>query len=210
MPVPEGDQVLVPAGRVLVGERDDEREEEDPASPEPSPAEPKKLPSPDEILAELPGAAPAPEGPLLRTFDGVRTVLPAHGLAFDDLSGRAESIKRHHHERLEKLRTASADLGRGTPLDVARANALVESTEASLPALQGAIEHSALRIATLAGRTPRATLALLAEAAPGQPTLARLVLDRPQAILDDLPPSQAPALPDVALPKGWLQRLLRR
>ncbi len=51
---------------------------------------------------------------LMKTFDGVRTVLPAHGLEFGDLSGRAEDIKRHHHERLEKLRTASADLGRGT------------------------------------------------------------------------------------------------
>ena len=40
------------------------------------------------------------------------------------------------------------------------------STEVSLPALQGAIERNALRIATLAGRTPRATLALLAEAKP--------------------------------------------
>ena len=43
---------------------------------------------------------------LMKTFDGVRTVLPAHGLEFGDLSGRAEDIKRHHHERLEKLRTA--------------------------------------------------------------------------------------------------------
>jgi glyoxylase-like metal-dependent hydrolase (beta-lactamase superfamily II) len=51
---------------------------------------------------------------LMKTFDGVRTVLPAHGLEFGDLSGRAEDIKRHHHERLEKLRTASGDLGRGT------------------------------------------------------------------------------------------------
>ena len=37
-----------------------------------------------------------------------------HGLEFDDLSGRAEAIKRHHHERLDKLRTASGEIGRGT------------------------------------------------------------------------------------------------
>ncbi|WP_298833722.1 efflux transporter outer membrane subunit [uncultured Piscinibacter sp.] len=66
----------------------------------------------------------------------------------------------------QRIVRARADLGRGTPLDVARANALVESTEASLPALQGAIERTALRIATLAGRAPRATLALLSEAKP--------------------------------------------
>jgi glyoxylase-like metal-dependent hydrolase (beta-lactamase superfamily II) len=51
---------------------------------------------------------------LMQTFDGVRTVLPAHGLEFADLSRRAEDIKRHHLERLEKLRTASGGLGRGT------------------------------------------------------------------------------------------------
>jgi hypothetical protein len=50
----------------------------------------------------------------------------------------------------------------------------------------------------------------VAERLVGAEEARRLVLDRPQAILDDLPPSQAPALPDVALPKGWLQRLLRR
>ena len=51
---------------------------------------------------------------LMKTFDDVRMVLPAHGLEFADLSGRAEAIKRHHHERLDKLRTASGELGRGT------------------------------------------------------------------------------------------------
>jgi glyoxylase-like metal-dependent hydrolase (beta-lactamase superfamily II) len=50
----------------------------------------------------------------MTTFDGVRTVLPAHGLEFVDLSGRAEAIKRHHHERLDKLRTASGEIGSGT------------------------------------------------------------------------------------------------
>jgi glyoxylase-like metal-dependent hydrolase (beta-lactamase superfamily II) len=51
---------------------------------------------------------------LMKTFDDVRLVLPAHGLEFDDLSGRAEAIERHHHERLEKLRTASGEIGSGT------------------------------------------------------------------------------------------------
>ena len=89
----------------------------------------------------------------------------------------------------QRIVKARADLGRGTPLDVARANALVESTEASLPALQGAIERSALRIATLAGRTPRATLALLAEAKP----------------LPSLPATSAESLA-VGSPAGLLER----
>lgn len=39
-------------------------------------------------------------------------VLPAHGHPFDDLAGRAKAIAEHHVERLERLRTASAELGR--------------------------------------------------------------------------------------------------
>ncbi len=50
----------------------------------------------------------------MKTFDGVRTVLPAHGLEFADLAGRATAIERHHHERLDKLRAASGELGSGT------------------------------------------------------------------------------------------------
>jgi glyoxylase-like metal-dependent hydrolase (beta-lactamase superfamily II) len=46
--------------------------------------------------------------------DAVTTVLPAHGHPFADLVGRAESIKEHHAERLEKLRTVSAALGPST------------------------------------------------------------------------------------------------
>lgn len=53
----------------------------------------------------------------MSTFSGVRTVLPAHGLEFVDLAGRAQSIKEHHHERLETLRQASGRLGPGTVSD---------------------------------------------------------------------------------------------
>jgi glyoxylase-like metal-dependent hydrolase (beta-lactamase superfamily II) len=41
----------------------------------------------------------------------VATVLPAHGHPFTDLSGRVEAIKRHHRERLDKLREVAAALG---------------------------------------------------------------------------------------------------
>ena len=53
----------------------------------------------------------------MQTFDGVGTVLPAHGLEFDDLKGRAESIKTHHHERLDTLRTAGENMARGSVED---------------------------------------------------------------------------------------------
>ena len=42
---------------------------------------------------------------------GVKQVLPAHGHPFQDLRQRAEAIKRHHHERLEKLHEIGRELG---------------------------------------------------------------------------------------------------
>ncbi|MDQ1445021.1 MAG: hypothetical protein QOI20_1485 [Acidimicrobiaceae bacterium] len=44
----------------------------------------------------------------------VRLVLPAHGHPFTDLVGRVESIKHHHAERLDKLRSLSIALGPAT------------------------------------------------------------------------------------------------
>lgn len=45
-------------------------------------------------------------------IQGVELALPAHGHPFDDLAGRCEAIKRHHDERLQKVRDISRDLGR--------------------------------------------------------------------------------------------------
>jgi outer membrane protein, multidrug efflux system len=97
-------------------------------------------------------------------------------------------VNQRESQRIVRSR---AELGRGTPLDLARANALVETTEATIPALQGAIERSALRIATLAGRNPRATLVLLAEAKPlpSLPTVnaEALAAGTPQGLLERRP-----------------------
>jgi glyoxylase-like metal-dependent hydrolase (beta-lactamase superfamily II) len=41
----------------------------------------------------------------------VRLALPAHGHPFTDLAGRAEAIKRHHHERLERLKAIGREIG---------------------------------------------------------------------------------------------------
>jgi glyoxylase-like metal-dependent hydrolase (beta-lactamase superfamily II) len=45
-------------------------------------------------------------------IQGVELVLPAHGHPFDDLAGRCAAIKRHHDERLEKVKAISRALGR--------------------------------------------------------------------------------------------------
>ncbi len=59
--------------------------------------------------------------PLLSFFDSldragelsdVSQVLPAHGHPFQDLAERCAAIKRHHHERLEKLCDISREFGR--------------------------------------------------------------------------------------------------
>jgi len=61
------------------------------------------------------------EDPLLSFFysldrvgeiSGIKTALPAHGHPFSDLSKRTEEIKRHHFERLDRIREISRDFGR--------------------------------------------------------------------------------------------------
>ena len=50
----------------------------------------------------------------------VTNVLPAHGHPFTDLAGRVDHIKRHHDERLAKLRDASDRLGEASVQDYMR------------------------------------------------------------------------------------------
>lgn len=93
----------------------------------------------------------------------------------------------------ESLRITEArlDAGRGTQLDLARARSLVASTEASLPALQTAVELTVFRLATLTARPPRALLAELGRPAPlpGLPVtdLAALPLGTPEQLLQRRP-----------------------
>lgn len=47
-------------------------------------------------------------------IEGVARVLPAHGHPFDDLSGRAKAIRRHHEHRLNIIRNAAEELRSGT------------------------------------------------------------------------------------------------
>jgi glyoxylase-like metal-dependent hydrolase (beta-lactamase superfamily II) len=47
-------------------------------------------------------------------ISGVERVLPAHGHPFTDLRARTEAIKRHHFERLEKLKDISREIGPAT------------------------------------------------------------------------------------------------
>ena len=84
---------------------------------------------------------------------------------------------------------ARVDNGRSTQLDLTRAQGLVASTEAAVPALQTAIERSIFRLATLTAQSPRTLLAELATPAP----------------LPALPVTDLAALP-AGTPEQWLQR----
>jgi glyoxylase-like metal-dependent hydrolase (beta-lactamase superfamily II) len=48
---------------------------------------------------------------LVASTPDVESVLPAHGHPFNDLAERADAIKKHHFERLDKLRKIGAELG---------------------------------------------------------------------------------------------------
>jgi len=71
------------------------------------------------ITPHISGVSPNPD-PLQAFFDSldqvaaiseVKHVLPAHGHPFGDLAGRVEAIKRHHRERLERIRQIGRELG---------------------------------------------------------------------------------------------------
>ena len=88
-----------------------------------------------------------------------------------------------------RLTTVRLDAGRGTRFDVARAQSLHDSTEATLPLLQAAIDRAAYRLATLTAQPPRVVAGLVAK------------------------PELLPILPVTdlsALPLGTPEQLLRR
>ncbi len=88
-----------------------------------------------------------------------------------------------------RITQARVDVGRGTQLDLARANTLVATTEAALPLLQSGIERSVFALATLAAQSPRDLLGRLSSATP----------------LPGLPVTDLSALP-LGTPAQWLMR----
>ena len=86
-----------------------------------------------------------------------------------------------------RLTTVRLDAGRGTRFDVARAQSQQDSTEATLPLLQAAIDRAALRLATLTAQPPRVVAGLVArpEPLPSLPVtdLSALPLGTPELLL---------------------------
>ena len=53
-------------------------------------------------------------------IEDVEQVLPAHGHPFHDLRARCEAIKRHHDERLDKVKSIGRELGSASVQDFSR------------------------------------------------------------------------------------------
>jgi multidrug efflux system outer membrane protein len=81
---------------------------------------------------------------------------------------RLEVARRNAVNQEESLRITQARLngGRGTQLDVARAQSLLSATQATIPDLQAAVTNAMLRLGVLTGRSPEALMSRLAEVRP--------------------------------------------
>ena len=80
------------------------------------------------ITPHIAGTGPA-ENPLevfMESLDkaaetqSVQQVLPAHGNPFNDLAARTRDIKRHHHERLVRVREIGKELGPASVVDFSK------------------------------------------------------------------------------------------
>ncbi len=131
-----------------------------------------------------------------RNYLELRGLQQRQRVAEDAIANQRQSLR---------LTEARLDVGRGTRLDVARARSLVGSTEATLPALQAAVERNAFRLATLTAQPPRAVLAQLVGPGGGGSTAGPAGTAGPQADLPTLPVTDL-----AALPIGTPEQLLRR
>jgi len=71
-----------------------------------------------------------------------------------------------NQEESLRITTARLDAGRGTQLDVSRAQALLSATRATIPDLDASVRYAMLRLGVLTGQGPDALLAKLADAKP--------------------------------------------
>ncbi len=83
------------------------------------------------------------------------------------------------------------DAGRGTALDTARATAQVESTLASVPPLEAAVDRAMRRIAVLTGQQPGALDLTLTDVRELPPVPAGISLGTPEALLRRRPDIRA-------------------
>lgn len=119
-------------------------------------------------------------GEVARNYLELRGLQQRLRITQDSLANQRESLR---------IVQARADAGRSADIDLVRARGQLASTEAIVPALQSAVERTALRLATLTAQPARALITTLATPAP----------------LPSLPVTDLASLP-VGTPEAWLQR----
>lgn len=132
----------------------------------------------DAASAGVHAAQTAVAAEIARNYLELRGLQLRLAVARDSIVNQRESLR---------ITDARLDAGRGTQLDVARARSLLDSTEATLPVLQAAVDRSSYRIATLVAEPIRSVVARLAasRALPSLPVtdLAALPLGTPEQLL---------------------------
>lgn len=106
---------------------------------------------------------------------------------------RLEVARRNAMNQEESLRITQARLdgGRGTQLDVSRAQALLSATLATIPDLEAQVRFAMLRLGVLTGRSPEALVPRLVDAKP-LPELPRTHrIGTPESLLRRRPDIQA-------------------
>ncbi|HMN46186.1 MAG TPA: efflux transporter outer membrane subunit [Povalibacter sp.] len=121
-------------------------------------------------------------------YDTQVTVTAETARSYFELRGsqqRLEVARRNADNQGESLRITQArlDAGRGTQLDVSRAQAQLSATLATIPDLEAAVTRATLRLGVLTGRSPEALLATLSpsQALPALP--ATYSIGTPESLL---------------------------
>jgi multidrug efflux system outer membrane protein len=134
-------------------------------------------------------AARAEHGAAVASLDDVRLAVVAElARNYFELRGAqqqlavAERNARNQQEALGLVRSRM-EAGRGNALDTARAEAQVETTLASVPPLETAVDHARRRIEVLAGQQPGSFADRLANASPMPVLAGELAIDDPAAML---------------------------
>jgi len=132
----------------------------------------------DASVADVHAAQTAVAAEVARNYLELRGLQQRFEVARESLVNQRDTLR---------LTTARLDAGRGTRLDVVRAQSQYDSTEATLPALQAAIDRVAYRLATLTAQPPRVVAAQLEapELLPLLPVtdLSALPLGTPEQLL---------------------------
>jgi multidrug efflux system outer membrane protein len=98
---------------------------------------------------------------------------------------RLEVARRNAQNQSESVRITQArlDAGRGTPLDVSRAQAQLSATLATVPDLEAAVTGSILRLGVLTGRSPETLLTKLGPSHALPPLPETYSIGTPESLL---------------------------